>query len=296
MQVEILKVIQKMSNSFLDKVFIRATMMGEEYFLIFVTVMIFWCINKKVGYKLGFVVLTSSILNSVIKDVFHALLVDGKLGDKAKAFFHINRPIGEPGIRSLRVKTATGWSFPSGHTQETVSLWGTLMLTLRKRWVYSLGTVYILLVGFSRLYLGVHWPSDVVGGLIIGVLWTLLACWVFDKSYENHNKALLLCAIVPMLFGMLYWKESSYYKLCGMLCGFYIGYNIEDKFINFNVNASFWDQIIKLLSGIAVIFLIKIVVKLILPVSIISNFIRYFIIGLWVTAGAPFTFKRFIHN
>lgn len=294
MQIEVLRAIQSISSPILDKMFIYITMMGEEYFLIAVTVIVFWCVNKKLGYKLGFVVLTSSVINYVAKDVFHALLAAGRFGEDAKNFFNINRPIGQPEIRSLRTETATGWPFPSGHTQGTTAFWITFMLHLRKKWIYAAGTVCIILVGFSRLYLGVHWPSDVIGGLIIGGLWALFACWVFDKALEKSKKSILLFIIVPVISGMVFYFDSSYCQLAGTLTGFFAGYVVEDKYIKFTEKAKLWQQILKFVFGFIVLLLIRIIVKKLLPVSPVSDFIRYLLIGLWITAGAPEVFTRLL--
>ncbi|HHV62157.1 MAG TPA: hypothetical protein GXX51_05910 [Firmicutes bacterium] len=116
-------------------------MIGEDNFFIIVFTITFWCLNKNFGYRLGFTYLSSAIVNVALKETFR-----------------IPRPIGRPGIRSLRLETAGDYSFPSGHAQATATLWTSIMIKVRKRW----------------LYLGVHTLADVTGGMIVGVCWVLI--------------------------------------------------------------------------------------------------------------------------
>ena len=105
-ELNIIRAIQSIANPFLDGLFQFITMFGEEAILIPLIAVIYWSFNKKMAEYIAYASLTSVLVNGAIKDIF-----------KAK------RPIGEPGIRSLRVETATGYSFPSGHTQGTASFW-----------------------------------------------------------------------------------------------------------------------------------------------------------------------------
>ena len=111
------------------------------------------------------------MVNGAIKDIF-----------KAK------RPIGEPGIRSLKVETATGYSFPSGHTQGTASFWRAIAIYLKKNYMYGISALIIILVAISRLYLGVHYPKDVLFGAIFGILTSFITYKLFNKV---NNKILV---------------------------------------------------------------------------------------------------------
>ncbi|MFW6208350.1 MAG: phosphatase PAP2 family protein [Spirochaetota bacterium] len=106
------------------------------------------CGNKRLGYRVGFAFLASAVVNPLLKNSFR-----------------IERPIGVEGIESQRLHTATGYAFPSGHTQGATAFWTGMMTYVRRRWMYLLGTALIFLVALSRMYLGVHWPSDVIGGV-----------------------------------------------------------------------------------------------------------------------------------
>ncbi|HWR61617.1 MAG TPA: phosphatase PAP2 family protein [Clostridia bacterium] len=277
--MDIIRCIQQFSNPFLDVFFQLVTMIGEDVFFIFVTAIIYWCIDKELGYKLGFVTLTSACINFGVKD-----------------FLKIPRPIGEPGIRSLRVHTAEGYSFPSGHTQNTATLWTFFMRHFRRGWLYAAGIPVILLVGVSRLYLGVHTPADVAGGMLIGSAWVFVWGFFYDKAQGHNSRVAVIAATAAVTAGLLVFREANYYKVAGALAGLLAGYLIEPRFIAFKVEASLPKQVLKVSLGMSVLYLLRLVLKLILPGLLISGYLRYLILILWVTTAAPYIFKRFIYT
>ncbi|MGV8983052.1 phosphatase PAP2 family protein [Clostridium sp.] len=279
MQIQIIKFIQSITSPFLDVFFQIVTMTGEEYFYIIAAAIIFWCVNKKFGYKLGFALLTGTIVNTVLKNLVNA-----------------SRPIGVSGIRSLRVQTATGQSFPSGHTQGASTFWVSWMIQLKRKWIYVVGTAAIALVAYSRMYLGVHYPIDVIGGIVIGTIWVFISNYIFDYAESTKKAWILMIIIVPMLIGMIFLREKTYYTISGTVLGFFIGYVLESKYVQYDVRNTKIKQLIKLLAGLIVLITLKTTLKQVLPLSIFSDFFRYFVVGLWITIGAPCIFKRFCGN
>jgi membrane-associated phospholipid phosphatase len=272
--LEILKYIQAFSNPILDSFFEIITMLGEDLFFILVIAIFYWCFNKTFGYKLAFIYLTSIAVNTIIKEIVK-----------------FPRPIGYEGIKSRRVETAGGYSFPSGHTQKSTTLFTTLMIEFKKKWLYLLGVLGILLVGFSRMYLGVHWLTDVIGGLIIGILWTIIVNKIFTWSKDKDNPMLLGVLVIPMLIGLLFFKTAAYYKTVGTLVALWIGYIIEDKYINYVTKAIWWKQIMKLVIGFLGLIIIKVFFKKLLPLNIYSDFLRYALIGIWMAVISPIIYR-----
>lgn len=268
MGMEVIKFIQSFSNPFLDVVFQLITMIGEDAFFVIVTAVIYWCIDKELGYKLGFVTLTSACINFGIKDLLK-----------------VPRPIGEPGIRSLRIHTAEGYSFPSGHTQNTATLWTFIMACYRRRWLYVTGTLVILLVAVSRLYLGVHTLYDVVGGMLIGAAW--VAVWSHAK-----DKSVMLLFNGLALAGLLVFKDSNYYKTVGALTGLMIGHFIEPRYIDFQERAAAAIQVVKVASGLSSLYALRFALKLAMPQVIAAEFLRYMLLLLWVTVAIPYGIRR----
>ena len=277
--LSIIRWIQSFSNPFLDVVFQLITMLGETMFSLIVVAWIFWCVDKDFGYRMGFACLTSVIVNTVIK-----------------AVCRIPRPIGYPGIRSLRKETAGGYSFPSGHTQQIGVFWYSLSLKYRQKWMAPVGGILIFLVGLSRLYLGVHTLLDVVGGLLIGLIWVLVSNAVFDWSKRKGKPTLLVVLIAPMLIGLLFFRIPSYYKAAGSVFGFWLGYLMESRWIHYCVEASFPQQIAKMGIGLAGLLALRFLLKAVLPDGLFWYFVRYAGMVLWMTAGAPLLFRSLFRS
>jgi len=277
MQIEIIKTIQSIISPFWDMFFQIVTMTGEESFYIIAAAIIFWCVNKKFGYKLGFALLTSTISNIVLKDMINAA-----------------RPIGVPGIRSLRLETATGQSFPSGHTQGATTFWVSCIIKVRRKWIYIVGLLAIILVSLSRLYLGLHYPIDVIGGIVIGIICVFISNYIFDYAERTQKACVLMIIIVPTLIGMFVFRDKEYYTIAGTVLGFYIGYILESKYVQYDVRNSIVKQLMKLVFGLVILMSLKGMLKVMLPLNVFSDFFRYIVIGLWITVGAPCIFKRFV--
>ncbi len=273
--MEIIKFIQSFASPFLDNFFQAITMLGEEYFYIVMLALVFWCIDKRYGYKLSFAFLFSGVVNGVAKSLVNA-----------------PRPVGVEGIRSLRVETATGTSFPSGHTQNVTSFLVSLMKKLRRGWAYAAGIFLILLVAVSRLYLGVHWPIDVLGGIVFGTLCVFIADFVFEYAERKKIRWMSLLLLIPVLAVAYIWRDSAdLVKTIGTFSGFLIGYSVESSFIRFDTQASFLKQAVKFVLGMAVVLALKEGLKLLFPQTAVFDFLRYLILGIWITVGAPAVFN-----
>ncbi len=279
--MEIIKFIQHFSSPFLDTFFQGVTMLGEDYFLMLLAALIFWCFHKEFGYRLGFTYLSGTELNIAVKEIFM-----------------IPRPIGTPGIRSLRLETAGGYSFPSGHTQCAALFYTSIMTWFRKPCLYWAGGVFIFLVALSRLYLGVHWPIDVIGGALLGIVWVFFSNWLFNYAETTGKKSIFLIVIIPILLGIFFFPTTNYFKTAGAALGFFCGYLIEPRFIRYKVEAPLLKQILKYLFGIIFLVAIRLFIKKLLPETPFSDFIRYFLMSIWVTILAPVLFMRFkiFHN
>ena len=274
MELEILRHIQSIANPFFDFLFQLITMCGEQIVLISIISIIYWALDKKFGEYIAYSVLTSVLLNNAVKDIFK-----------------MKRPIGEEGIRTLREKTATGYSFPSGHTQSSASFYGAMAIYLKKKAMYIIATIMIILIGFSRLYLGVHYPKDVIVGGILGVL-TSLICY---KLYNRFENKMLLYVITFIVFipALTFAHSADFIKGMGTYLGFVIGIYIEKKYVNFSTEKSTKVKVIRVLLGILILLVLQVGLKAIFPSETIFSFIRYALISFVGIGIYPMIFKKF---
>ena len=168
-ELDIIRLIQSIHNESLDFIFQVITMLGESATILMIILSIYWSFNKKVGEYVAYSFLTSALLNNIIKNIIRA-----------------PRPINEEGIRSLRIHTATGYSFPSGHSQGAASTYWSFAVSNRRKILKIISVIVILLVGFSRLYLGVHYPKDVIFGIIFGMITAATTHYLFQR-FENKQ-------------------------------------------------------------------------------------------------------------
>ncbi len=167
MELEIIKTIQLIANPFFDFFFELSTILGEELLIIPLLAILYWTINKKFGEYVGFAIFTSFMANNLLKDIFK-----------------LPRPQSEQGVRILRQHTATGYAFPSGHTQGAATFYSAIAIAFKNKMLTITVGIIIVLVALSRLYLGVHFPKDVIVGLLLGVA-IAWGCYILFEKMDN---------------------------------------------------------------------------------------------------------------
>ena len=273
MELEIIRTIQSISNLFFDVLFQIFTMFGEELILMSIITTIYWAYDKKFGEYIAYSSLTSLLFNNALKDIFK-----------------MKRPIGEEGIRTLRAETATGYSFPSGHSQGAASFYGSIAIYFKKRIIYILATIIIFLVGISRLYLGVHYPKDVLVGIALGLLISIISYKLF-RTVNNRN-LLYIITFICFIPALLFAQSPDFIKGMGTYLGFVIGVIVEKRYINFSVEGNLANKILRVVIGIAILLIIKSGLKVIFPNELIFHFIRYTIVTFVGIGVYPAIFKK----
>ena len=261
----------------LDAIFEFITMFGEEIIMFLLITFVFWCVNKKLGYWLCWCVSLGNILVNSVKGVVKA-----------------ERPIGYEGIRTLREHTATSYSFPSGHTQAATNLYYSLARAFNKKIFWIVAAVLPVLVGVSRLYLGVHWPADVVCGYAIGCI-IPLAFWKLFNKFSNRIPLLFFISTVIFIpFCLMTGDVYDFWKSMGFGIGFAVASYIETKYINFEIEGvSFKKKLLRFVGGIILLVAVYYGMKLALPKSNIVGFVRYLCVPLTAIALWPAIFKKF---
>ena len=213
-------------------------------------------------------------------------------------------------------EAASGYSFPSGHTQTAVGCYGALAVCRKEKWVKIVGIIMCLLIPFTRMYLGVHTPWD-VGVSIIIALTLICILWPLFCEFGHQRKlmyplmgVLSVFAVAFLLFVTLYPFPSDIdaanytsavknaYKFLGCTLGMWVIYEVDTRFIRFDTKtAKWWAQIIKLAVGFGLLLLVmegsKPLFNLIFQGNYIAYAIRYFLTVLFAGAVWPLTFKWF---
>lgn len=300
-QLDILMYLQSIRNELLTGIFTFFTICTEVPVITVLTGVIYWCINKKAGQRTLFALCGSLNINAGVKN-----------------YVKMPRPIGTDGLQSLRIETATGYSFPSGHTQTSTTFWTSMMYLFRKSWIYIIGILMIIGAGISRLYLGVHWPMDVIVAWGFGIVLSIIFIKLFDYIDDSKNYYILI--VLMLIFGVCTYfiGGEDLYKMFGLYTGFALGYMVEDTFINFSTEnetrrknifaknpskkEGLGKKILRFVVGIISLLAVYLLLNYVQDTLIVNkteeiiNIIKYFkytIVVFWGVAGAPALFKLF---
>ena len=293
--------LESIRNPIFDWIFATVTHIGEETFFLAFAIIFFWCVNKRQGYFILITGLVGTVVNQV-----------------AKLFFRIPRPwVLDPEfniIESARAE-ATGYSFPSGHTQNVAGTFGAIAAHEPKKWKTAVCVTIIALVGFSRMYLGVHTPLDVVVSLLValGIILLLRPVFASDESFKKYMPYVVIGSVILSLGFLAYvislWPDNTLdphnYQsglknactLLGCTAGLVVVHFVDSRYINFDTKAKWYAQLLKLAIGLGIILAIKSGLSAPLTAlfgnEYVARAVRYFLIVVFAGAVWPLTFKKF---
>ncbi len=270
------------------------TYFGQEIFTLAVICILYWCIDKRFAYLLGFTYFTAGLSVQTLKITFR-----------------IPRPwILDPSFKpvSSAVAGATGYSFPSGHTQNATCLFIPLAIKSNKKWHKVLCVLAFLLIAFSRMYLGCHTPKDVLTAILVSLFFVWLIGH-FQKYFLDDSKhrkyialALILVSCTVAAYALLLSSggviTSPYAKDCckaaGAGLGFACGWYLEQSILHFDTTTRHrWSQVLKAVIGLLLTLALKELIPVILGTSSIAKFLEYFILVIWVLNIYPYLFTKF---
>ena len=297
--MDFLYLLEKLRMPGLNEIMLAVTELGGELPFLAIAIILFWCVDKRVGYYVLSVGYVGTISNQFMK-----------------LWFRVPRPwVLDPNFTILEQarEGASGYSFPSGHSQSSVATFGAVALTAKRKWIRFLALVPAVLVPFSRMYLGVHTPADVLVGAGMAVVCLLIlrpVVFAKDGKYFPLLLAVMSAMGVAFLCFVEFWPfpadidphnlasgVKNAYTFAGTLVGMLIVYFVEKKYIRFETEAVWWAQILKVGLGLLAILAIKNGLKA--PIDalcgghMIGRSIRYFLIVIMAGIIWPLTFKWF---
>ncbi|MGZ4106559.1 MAG: phosphatase PAP2 family protein [Tumebacillaceae bacterium] len=276
-QTDILIWIQSFATPWLDRLMMAFSFIGDEEFYLAMVPLIFLGVHKRIGIRLAVVMALSVFANEAVKFAVAQ-----------------PRPIGVPGVRNLYTSSAPGYSFPSGHSQSSATFWGYLACWVQKKWFFALAFAVVLTIMFSRLYLGVHWPLDVAAGLTFGGLIISAIFWLESTFYKQPLAfwtKLLPGLVLPVPLLWLY-HEPEGLKMTGFLLGCWVGYVIECRTVGMQLPKRWVKRILPALLGAAAVFVIRSVLKDLVPPGAPWDLLRYTLVGLGGTLLMPWVLVK----
>lgn len=278
-ELSVVQWVQSFRNPLLDSFFLTINYLGEAYFFLAFIPLLYWCIHKQTGYRFGLLVGFSTYLNLALKD-----------------FFATARPYQVAPNLYVPAKEST-YGMPSFHAQQTTLSWGYLATQFKVRWLWALALVIPLLVSIGRMYVGVHFPQDVIAGAAIGlVLFVAYAAYEprvgeWFKTRTSLVMKLAVAILVPLALVGIHSTLDTATNL-GTLMGFSTGLVLEEEFVRFDTRGEFWKRVARLVIGGAVLLGLQQGLKILMPEAALTNFVRYSTVGLWLGVGAPWAFVK----
>lgn len=286
--MDFLYFLQQNHHPILDFIFENISLLVNETLIIVVVCYLYWCYNKKIAHKIAI-----------------GFFFSGVVVQTMKVLFRIPRPwILDSRIKPSHemIETATGYSFPSGHTQTATSACYSLLDTFKKKGILILLIIFPFLMMLSRMYVLVHSPLDVTVSFLVSASIVLFTLYYLNKDYDKHLQHILITMFILSIIGFVYttaivYNQSVTYelaedsiKIMGACTGFTLGTILETNTLKFKTIQK--NRIIIVVIGLLFTVAIKSGLKLILPVHLFTDYLRYFLTLFWILYLYPCLFTK----
>jgi membrane-associated phospholipid phosphatase len=304
----IIQALQTMSPA-LDGVMKFFSFLGTVEFYLLLIPFIYWVIDPRLGFRLLLVLISTDFLGLSIKQLLRQ-----------------PRPYWIGDVKVLAEETSYG--IPSTHASDSMAVWGYLTYRLKKGWLYALWVVMVMMIGLSRMYLGVHFPTDVLAGWLIGLVVVVIFA-VCERGVASRLERLspggqiglgFILSLLLILSGWLInlliapypdppeWAQyalqargvSHYFTLAGSLFGAAAGYALLRRRCRFQASDKAWQRAACFLLGIAGVLAIYLGLDLLFGMlaadagaaGLILRYLRYAAVTFWAMLGAPWVFLK----
>ncbi|MBR4442756.1 MAG: phosphatase PAP2 family protein [Clostridia bacterium] len=293
-----LRFLEGLRNPVCDALMSAVTLAGDETVFLVVCVVVLWCVCKQEGYYLLSVSLGGVVVNQWLKIVCR--VPRPWVQDES---FTI--------VESARAG-AGGYSFPSGHAQNAVGIFGGAAAWTKRKAVRAAAVTLAALVCFSRMYLGVHTPQDVVVGAATAIALAAALWPLMKKGDARVNRAVFLALAALSLAYLLYMSLASFpddtdavnlasaiknaYTLFGCGAGILVAHELDARLIHYDTDAVWWAQILKAALGLALLLGLRAGLKPALAALMGGGWadaVRYFLIVVFAGGVWPLTFRFF---
>ena len=267
------------------------SLFGEELPLILIVGFIYWSYDKKLGRRMGLSAIMGLTWSTMIKNIVLR---------RRPYFDHEN-------IKILRIVephgdiydiSTQGYSFPSAHSTNAVTVFGSLATNLRKRWIVILAIILPMLTGISRFVVGAHYPTDVMAGWLLG----LTSVTVVNMLQDRVKNTITLYGIllVIALPGFFYCRTEDYFTSMGLMIGFMGGTLLDDRFVHFENTEKLLFRVLRVLGGLVVYLVLNTLLKLPFSKEFLSDgstaamtirFVRYAIVSVVAFGVYPMVFR-----
>lgn len=261
-EITLIEWIQAHLGSFGETLAVIFSMLGEELALVGIAGILYWCIDKTWGKRVITTLLLGCTCFPLIKNIFL----------RRRPYFD------HPSVRCLRAvhpegdlydPVVQGFSFPSGHATNAVGCYLSTTLYTRKKWLIGIGCGLALGIGISRVAVGVHYPTDVLAGWLLGALVVLAVTWAEKYITREWVRGLMYLAVgFP---GLFYCKSEDYFTSFGMLIGFVVAVWFEKRFVRFENTRNILRMILRVGCGIGLFLALNELLKLPFPASFLDG-------------------------
>jgi len=306
--IQIIQVLQMMSPAF-DGVMKFFTFLGTVQFYLLLIPFVYWVVDARLGFRLLLVLISTDFLALGFKQLLHQ-----------------PRPFWIGNVKVLAEETSYG--IPSSHASDSLAVWGYLAYSLKKDWLWALVAVLVGMIGLSRIYLAVHFPTDVLAGWLIGlaviVIFAVGERWAISRleklSTGGQIRVGFVLSIVMILTGWIInllialfpdppqWAKfalhargmSDYISLAGALFGAVAGYVLMRAHLHFQARGSGWQRVARYLLGIAGVLGIYLGLDMLFglvaadqtAIGLVLRYLRYSAVTFWAIFVAPWVFMK----